>query len=309
MKSFFYPLVVATVLSPLTSCKSASRSTAKTKDLSSVTEATAGCACADTQCWNTRIQAYQIDSAKCAIITLVTAINPLLGAEVPKLLECTLSLGVTAHDVYSKINTCRDIGKQRNEGNPIAMNDIIGCAFSGATPLGVSITSCIEGAAHVSVGVAMSVIGCGLTVAQGGTLFVGDTGCLMSDIYRAYSSRPNLDPNAPIVNNPNAAAGTCNGQDINCAYTPMERYGRWLYQNGGTFIFSSRAAYCAKKCSNGPEARTSCEQALSQDGFFAPDACKQVCSVAQCRNAIEYCVSACCGKDGDCTTEAAGYLQ
>jgi hypothetical protein len=294
----------------LLACKPQASSKIQAGDgLDAFNEATVGCACADTACWNDKIHHQQIEAAKCALATAVTTIHPGLGVHVPKLIECAVVGGISIHDLYAKFQSCASLAKNSQSGSaPPTINDALGCALGGTGSLTGTLLACMNLKSPIPMDVALVVAACGVQVAQGSTMLVGNTGCLLSDVQKAWASRPDLDPNAPIFSNPNADKASCNGQPVHCALTEMERYGRWLYQNGGTFVFSRRSEYCAAQCGNGSQARATCERALNANGFSVSSGCRDVCGVAQCADAIDMCLGACCDKEGQCASEARGLM-
>lgn len=269
----------------LTQCKDPPpEQTSETKD---VATALSGCSCNDMTCWNEKIAGYQVSAAKCALATALATAG-LSETEVPKLLECMLTAGMDLHDLYDTANTCKSIKK-----NP-SVTDLVGCMFGATNPVTDTVLACMKTGAPPGFGAAFTLIRCGVTVTQGTSLLVGNTGCLMSDIQNAWASSPKYDPSKPLPNpSTEITGGTCGGEPLTCSTTMMRQYGAYLYKNRANYFSTSNLRNdCASWCGNSGDGATRCLNAIA-GGLNFPDVCKEVCRKPQCQEAISACTDEC----------------
>ena len=205
-----------------------------------VSQVTSGCACNDAQCWRNAIASYELSAAECGIIALLA---PFGGAGLPKAANCLFVNGVSAHVIYNALQGC-------NADNlPNAMN-CISAALN--PPVANAVAACMAGVDPV-VGTILGILSCGTTVASGLSLTIGQSGCLVSDIYTLLQSMEPVE-----------SGGTFGWQTGRVCYNSSYSYfSSWntIYNScraccgrdapGGSDELSCTRSYCSHVSANG----------------------------------------------------------
>jgi hypothetical protein len=266
------------------------------------------CECNDSECIQQRFHQHTKETGICLAGLALEAPFPGHGSKIAKILKCGIDSGITIYELIERLQHCEAAKKREDETKTTFSLDMLAHCIAGGMASSAQITQQII-ACTADLETGSAIVSCGLNIASG-IVKVGDNSvCLAGDLKNLHQSKTELTHALKKTLKARAPRGighegrACNGEENQCNTFAMGKFGIWLGQQS-YWSYATRSFLCADTCGNrgrgALECKTNSKEIFGEDHAH----CSPLCKTAQCKPAIEQCVSYCCGQDGSCVKSA-----